>query len=99
MSIDRGWQDRNIAPLLRSLSSRYSSITEPVTIGDPESEATDRTVLFDIGRFIIEVQIPQHGTFVTATFTTKALLHRMRSADRTIEPIRPYLETPGANLR
>ena len=99
MTINRGWRDKNIGPLIRSLAARYASITEPVTIGDPESEATDRTVLFDIGRFIIEVQIPQHGTFLTTTFTTKALLQRLRTADRSIEILRPYLEGSGANLR
>ena len=95
LSVDRGWRDKNVAPLVSSLTQRYASITTPVTIRDSESEATDATVLFDIGRFIVEVQLPQHGTLVTVNFTTKALLTRLRIADGTFKTLAPYLRQPS----
>lgn len=96
LSVDRGWRNKNVAPLISSLTQRYASITGPVTIRDGESEATDATVLYDIGRFIVEVQLPQHGTLVTVNFTTKALLTRLRIADGTFSTLAPYLrQTSG----
>lgn len=93
LTVDRGWRNKNAAPLLQSLSGRYSSITPPVTIRDGESEASDSTVLFDIGRFVVEAQIPQHGTYLTVTFTTKELLKKLRTADGTVKPLLPYLQS------
>lgn len=93
LSIDRGWRNKHEAPLIDSLTSRYASISPPVTLRNGESEASDRTVLFDIGRFVIEAQLPQHGTFLTVTFTTKALLRTLRTMDGTVKMLAPYLQT------
>lgn len=95
LSIDRGWRNKTVQPLIASLTSRYAAITPPVFIRDGDSEATDATVLFDIGRFVVEALIPQHGTLLTVNFTTKELLTKLRTADRTIDLIRPYLQIPG----
>ena len=91
-SVDRGWNDKHVQPLIATLTNRYSSISSPIVLRDSESEATDMTILFDIGRFIVELQVPQHGSLLTATFTTKTILTQLRTADRTIDLLRPYLK-------
>lgn len=83
--INRGWKDRNLTPLVERMTGRYRNLAEPDFLGDPDSEATDKTLLFDIGRFAIEVRLPQHGTYATATFTTKTILKRLRTVDSTIQ--------------
>ena len=90
--VDRGWNDKNVQPLIVSLSKRYSAISPPRFLRDSETEATDTTILFDIGRFIVELQVPQHGSLLTVTFTTKTILAQLRTADRTIDVLRPYLK-------
>ncbi|MGG4053333.1 MULTISPECIES: hypothetical protein [Delftia] len=82
--VNRGWKDRNLTPLVERMTGRYRNLAEPDFLGDPDSEATDKTLLFDIGRFAIEVRLPQHGTYATATFTTKTILKRLRTVDSTI---------------
>ena len=83
--VNRGWMDRNLTPLVERMTGRYRNLAEPDFLGDPDSEATDKTLLFDIGRFAIEVRLPQHGTYATATFTTKTILKRLRTVDSTIQ--------------
>ncbi|MHC3436494.1 hypothetical protein [Delftia acidovorans] len=83
--VNRGWKDRNLTPLVERMTGRYRNLAEPDFLGDPDSEATDKTLLFDIGRFAIEVRLPQHGTYATATFTTKTILKRLRTVDSTIQ--------------
>lgn len=92
LSIDRGWKDKFIKPTISALANRYASIVEPVYLRDGDSEATDTTVLWDIGRFVIEAVIPQHSTMFNVTFTTKDILRKLRTIDRTVEPLRPYLD-------
>jgi hypothetical protein len=83
--VNRGWKDRNLTPLVERMTGRYRNLAEPDFLGDADSEATDKTLLFDIGRFAIEVRLPQHGTYATATFTTKTILKRLRTVDSTIQ--------------
>lgn len=92
LSIDRGWKDKYIKPTINALANRYASIVEPVYLRDGESEATDTTVLWDIGRFVIEAVIPEHSTMFNVTFTTKDILRKLRTIDRTVDPLRPYLD-------
>lgn len=92
LSIDRGWKDKYIRPTISALANRYASIVEPVYLRDGESEATDTTVLWDIGRFVIEAVIPEHSTMFNVTFTTKDILRKLRTIDRTVDPLRPYLD-------
>lgn len=44
--VDRGWNDKNVQPLIVSLSKRYSAISPPRFLRDSETEATDLTILF-----------------------------------------------------
>lgn len=92
LRFDRGWNDKNIAPLLERMSRRYGNLATPTVLGDPESEARDRVVLFEIGKFVVEVRLPQHGTYVSSTFTSKAILKRLRSIDGTLEIYKNYLD-------
>lgn len=91
-SVERGWQDANIKPLINRITSRYLHMADPVIIRDGESEATDYFVFFDMGRFVVEIMVPQHGTFLTVNFTTKEIHKRMRLADGTYQLFKPYLE-------
>ena len=91
-SVDRGWQDKNLKPLINRITSRYSHMTDPVVVQDGESEATDFFVFFDMGKFVVEIQVPQHGTFLTVNFTTKAIHQKMRMADGTFHLFKPYLD-------
>lgn len=91
-SVERGWQDANIKPLINRITSRYLHLADPVLIRDGESEATDYFVFFDLGRFVVEIMVPQHGTFLTVNFTTKEINQRMRTADGTFHLFKPYLD-------
>ena len=89
--VNRGWKDKNIEPLVSRMVRRYSNLATPVSITDPNSEASDKTILFPIGKFVIEIQLPQHGTFATVTFTTKAILARLRTIDGTLHLLKDHL--------
>jgi len=93
--VDKGWNDVNVQPLLKRMTARYASYASPVRIQDGDSEATDYYYYFDIGRFCIEIAIPQHGTNATVYFTTKEIHRQLRMADRTYDLFKPYLEQSG----
>ncbi len=89
---DRGWQDANIQPLLERVKRKYEIYADPELVMDGESEASDRYYIFDIGRFVIELSVPQHGSFIPVYFTTKETYRRMRMADSTYPLFEPILE-------
>jgi len=90
--VEKGWNDANVQPLIKRMTARYSAYASPVRIQDGESDATDYYIFFDIGRFCIEITIPQHGTNATVYFTTKEIHRKLRMADRTYDLFKPYLE-------
>ncbi len=89
--VQRGWKDANVNPLIQRISNRYSALAAPVRIQDRQSEASDYYVFFDMGRFIVEISIPQSGDLIEVNFTTKEIHARMRMADGTYELFKPYL--------
>lgn len=89
--VERGWNDARVKPLINRITKRYASMGEPVRVDDGASEASDYYVIFDLGRFIIEISIPQHGTFLSVYFTTKEIHERLRMADGTHHIFAPYL--------
>lgn len=93
--VDKGWNNANVQPLINRITSRYASFAAPVRIQDGESEATDAYYLFDIGRYVIEIAIPQHGTNATVYFATKELHRKVRMADRTYDLFKSHLERIG----
>jgi hypothetical protein len=90
--VSKGWGDANIRPLVERVSARYANYANPVVISDPESEATDKTVLYDMGRFVAEIRVPQQGSYAFVTFTTKELLKKIRMMDGTYDLLKKYLE-------
>ena len=82
--INRGWKDKNLPPFVERMKRRYSNLANPDYLGDPLSEATDKVIIFDIGKFVIELRLPQHGTYATGTLTTKEILRKLRAIDGTI---------------
>lgn len=93
--VEKGWKDANVQPLINRMTARYAAYASPVRIQDGDSDATDYYIFFDIGRFCIEITIPQHGTNATVYFTTKEIHRQLRMADRTYELFVPYLEKSG----
>ena len=81
--VDRGYQGKNIEPLIRKIAERYSSIARPVLVKDDFSEAKDEYILYDLTKFVIEVAIPEGDGRVTVTFATRKVYEDMRKADRT----------------
>lgn len=93
--VEKGWNDANVQPLIKRMTARYAAYASPVRIQDGDSDATDYYIFFDIGRFCIEITIPQHGTNATVYFTTKEIHRQLRLADRTYDLFKPYLEQIG----
>ncbi|KLR58999.1 hypothetical protein OX89_04225 [Diaphorobacter sp. J5-51] len=94
--VDRGWKNANAQPLVNRITSRYSMYASPVRIMDGESEATDQYFLFDIGKFVIEIAVPQHGSFLPVYFTTKEIHKKIRTMDGTYDIFRESLEKINA---
>ena len=92
MMFDRGWKDKNVQPILERITRKLAPYTAPIPLTDADSEATDKTYLYDIGKFAVELRVPQFGSYVTATFTTKVLLRKLRTLDRSIEMFKSYLD-------
>ena len=93
--VDRGWKNANVQPLIDRISARYAMYASPVKIMDGQSEATDQYFVFDIGRFVIEIAVPQHGTFIPVYFTTKEIHRKMRITDNTYDLFKEHLEKVG----
>lgn len=89
---DRGWNDENIKPLLERVKRKYEIYADPELVMDGESEASDRYYIFDIGRFVVELAVPQYGTFIPVYFTTKDTYRRMRMADSTYHLFAPIID-------
>lgn len=89
--LDRGWNDANVGPLIARMEERYAQYADPIRIQDDRGESSDYYIIFNMGRFIVEISIPQHGTFLSVHFTTKELHSRIRAADGTYELFAKYL--------
>lgn len=95
---ERGFGGANIGITLDRVARRFSKYASPIKIMDNTSEAADKYYIFDIGRFVIEVAIPQFGTFVTVNFSSKDTHKKMRIADSSYDLFMPVLER-GISLR
>lgn len=78
--------------LPHGLQSRYGGIVRPITIKDDRGEAEDAYIIYPMGEFIVEVSIPQHGSFVTAVFARRSIYEHMRKADGSYEVVGKYLQ-------
>lgn len=90
--LDRGWNDANVNPLIARMEGRYTLYADPIRVQDDRGESSDYYIIFDMGRFIVEISIPQHGTFLSVYFTTKELHRKIRIADGTYELFKKHLE-------
>lgn len=88
----RGWQDENVEKIKKKLDSKYSQYETGKWVNDQESDALDKYYIFDIGNFVVEFSVPQHGTFLTVSFTTKETHKKMHLADATYEIFEPIFE-------
>lgn len=88
---DKGWRDVNIQAVVNKYIGIYSKYSRPVFISDAESEASDEIIIFEIGKFVVEISLPQSGTLFNLTVTTKYNLRKMRSIDGTLHLIEKHL--------
>lgn len=88
---DRGYQDSHVESVIKRLVSRYRAYGEPIAIMDARGEAEDRYILFDLGRYVVSINVPQSGRFVTLKVATFEVYKDMVSADRTADLLLPYL--------
>jgi len=91
MMIERGWKDKNVPSLVDRMTTRYGVKAKPMIIRDERGDSADIYMLFDLGRFVVEVSVPEQGSFVTAIFTTRDLYEKMKKADRTDDLLLPHL--------
>ncbi len=90
--VERSWNEKNVAPLIERVTKRYARYASPILIANGHEEATDKYLVYDIGRFVIEIGLPQYSTFVPVYFTTKKTHKMMRQTDNTYNQFEPYLE-------
>lgn len=95
---DRGWAEANVDPLVKRITRQFSRYATPAILMDNDSEASDKYFVFDIGKFVIEIAVPQFGTFIPVYFTTKDTHRRMRIADSTYEIFKRYFERSAPAL-
>jgi|GEM_PF-3603826 len=91
MMIERGWKDKNVPSLVDRMTTRYGVKAKPMIIRDERGDSADIYMLFDLGRFVVEVSVPEQGSFVTVIFTTRDLYEKMKKADRTDDLLLPHL--------
>lgn len=91
--VERGVRDARVEPLINRMIARYGSQATPITVADTRGEATDFYVLFDMGRFIVEVAVPQHGTFATVLFCTRAIYDILKREEGTDDLLLAKLST------
>ena len=89
--VDRGYQDKNLDPLLQRMNARYAAHAQPIMVGDTRGESADRYVLYDLGRYTVELAIPEHGQRFKVTFATRKLYEEMKIANGTANLLLPNL--------
>lgn len=94
---NKGWEEKNIVHIRERLDAKYTQYERGRWVKDTESDNLDRYYIFDIGRFVVELSVPQGGSFLTVNFTTKEIHKKMRSADGTYEIFQPLLDDDKSN--
>lgn len=89
--VERGFREEHVESFVSRWSQRYRAYAEPIVLSDPRGDSLDRYVLFDLGRYVAEIRIPQFGTFFQATYATREVYEEMKKADGTGEFLVPLL--------
>ncbi|BCU08452.1 hypothetical protein [Allochromatium tepidum] len=89
--VQRGWQDQNVEPLIDRLVERYGPYTSPIFVQDGRGENSDRYVLFNLERFIVEIAIPENGSFSQVTLATREVYEMIKKQEGTADLLFPWL--------
>ncbi|AVO43447.1 hypothetical protein [Simplicispira suum] len=84
--------DANVETIINRLTKKLEFLAPPILIAGTDEEAADRYYIFDIGKFVVELSIPQYSSLIPVYFTTKATHKTMRTADGTYDKFSNYLE-------
>lgn len=82
----------NVEEIVNRITQKLQPYAPPILIAGTDEEASDKYYLFDIGRFVVEISVPQYGSLIPVYFTTKKTHKIMRVADNTYDKFKPYLE-------
>lgn len=89
--VDRGFKDVNLQPLIQRISQRYAGYAAPVRVGDDRGDNGDWYVLFDLGRYTVEIAVPEQSKRARVVFATREIYEQMRQADSTADLLLPHL--------
>ncbi|NVZ11496.1 hypothetical protein HW932_19790 [Allochromatium humboldtianum] len=89
--VQRGWQDQNVEPLIDRLVERYALYTSPIFVQDGRGDNADRYVLFNLERFIVEIAIPENGSFAQVTLATRERYETIKKQEGTADLLFPWL--------
>lgn len=89
--VQRGWQDRNVEPLIDRLVERYSMYTSPILVKDGRGENSDQYILLNMERFIVEIAIPEKGSFAQVTFATREIYEAIKKQEGTSDLLFPWV--------
>lgn len=91
--VERGTRDRFVQPMIERLVVAYQNYAKPIRVKDDRGETTDQYILFDLGRYVVEVSLGEGGVFFNVTFATRAIYERIRHANGAADLVLPYLCT------
>ena len=89
--VERGCRDKDLEPLIRRIAARYSAYAAPIRVGDNRGDNGDWYVLFDLGRFTVEIAVPEDSKRARVVFATREIYESMRHADGTADLLLPKL--------
>jgi len=88
---NKGWNSANVGPFISRVNARYASLASPVVITDPESEATDKTILTTWEDLQQKYGYHSRGhTF--RDIHNKRAFEKMRTMDGTYDLLQKYID-------
>jgi len=89
--VERGERDRFLTPLINRLTQRYHNYAVPLSFSDGRGESEDRYILFDLGRFVVEIALPQDQEKAYVTFASRSIYEQTRKQRGLWDLVGPYL--------
>ena len=91
---DRGYQDSQVDLVIDRIVERYQVYGRPIFVNpdDRDTDTKDRYVIFDLGRYLVVIDIPESSLFIRVKVVVREIYEEMIKADRTAGIILPYLQ-------
>lgn len=83
LMIEKGFNDKNFITFKDGFRKKYAIYGKAHTIRDKDSEASDVYYVYDLNKYVIELSMPQQGTYFQLTSTSKKSHKLMRTKDGT----------------